>query len=63
MRAFEILTGIPAGERQPDGTFPEGTVNERARLKLVEYAERRRFYAIPPREAGEGEGAPGGGKS
>jgi predicted ATP-dependent protease len=60
---LETLTGISAGERRPDGTFPEGSVNESARLKLLEFAERRRFYAIPPREAEEGEGAPGGGKA
>jgi lon-related putative ATP-dependent protease len=60
---LEVLTGIPAGERRPDGTFPEGTVNERARLKLLEFAERRRFYAIPPREAGEGETEAGGRKT
>lgn len=56
---LEILTGIRAGEKRPDGTFPEGTVNERARLKLLDYAERRRLYAIPPREPGEAEAARG----
>ncbi|MDX1252529.1 MAG: AAA family ATPase [Gammaproteobacteria bacterium] len=25
--ALEILTGLPAGELQPDGTYPDGTVN------------------------------------
>jgi lon-related putative ATP-dependent protease len=60
---LEVLTGISAGERRPDGTFPEGTVNEKARLKLLEFAERRRFYALPPREAGEGDGTHSGDKS
>lgn len=47
-----ILTGEPAGTAQADGTFPAGSVNERARLKLLQYAERRRRYGQAPAEAG-----------
>lgn len=41
---IEILTGAPAGERQADGTLPEGTVNYRVDKSLREYAERLKGY-------------------
>ncbi len=37
---IEILTGIPAGERQPDGTYPEGTLFYLADQKLRQMAEQ-----------------------
>ena len=37
---IEILTGISAGERQPDGTYPEGSVNDRAGKRLAEMAAK-----------------------
>lgn len=36
---IEILTGIPAGELQEDGTYPENTVNELVYKRLMEMAE------------------------
>jgi len=36
---IEILTGVPAGEPGEDGTYPEGTVNERVMKRLTEIAE------------------------
>lgn len=36
---IEILTGVPAGERRPDGTYPIGTVNDRVFKKLRRFAE------------------------
>ncbi len=41
-QAIEILTGTPAGERAPDGSFPEGTVNQRVSARLADLAEKRR---------------------
>jgi predicted ATP-dependent protease len=42
---IEILTGVSSGERQPEGTYPEGTVNYQVRHQLREMAERLRgFY-------------------
>jgi lon-related putative ATP-dependent protease len=41
-RAIEILTGVPAGEAAPDGSFPEGTINHRVMARLSELAEKRR---------------------
>ncbi|HEU4758609.1 MAG TPA: AAA family ATPase, partial [Dehalococcoidia bacterium] len=35
-QALELLTGLPAGERQPDGAFPEGSVNARVDARLRE---------------------------
>jgi len=39
-----ILTGVAAGERQTDGTYPEDTVNYLVDRKLREYAERMKGY-------------------
>ncbi|MCX7629185.1 MAG: ATP-dependent protease, partial [Geminicoccaceae bacterium] len=50
---IEILTGLPAGERGPDGLFPEGTVFRRAEDRLRALAEKRRAFA-----AREGEAEP-----
>jgi lon-related putative ATP-dependent protease len=36
---IEVLTGVPAGERQEDGTFEGGTVNDRADKRLRQMAE------------------------
>lgn len=42
---IEILTGITAGEKQPDGTYPEGTINYMVDKKLTSMAEQiHRFY-------------------
>lgn len=49
-QGIEILTGVPAGERQPDGTFPDGTVNCLIDRHLREYAERLRKYSSSPSE-------------
>jgi lon-related putative ATP-dependent protease len=43
---IEILTGVPAGERLPDGTYPAGTVNDRVYKKLRRFAETTaKFHA------------------
>jgi lon-related putative ATP-dependent protease len=44
---IELLTGVPAGEKQADGTYPEGTVNYRADRQLREFAERLKGYHSP----------------
>ncbi len=36
----EILSGRPAGERRPDGTFPDGSVNAAVERALAENVER-----------------------
>ena len=44
---IEILTGIPAGERDEAGNFPEGTVNHRVEARLIQLAEMRKSFAAP----------------
>ncbi|MEJ2008598.1 MAG: hypothetical protein P8Z30_10670 [Acidobacteriota bacterium] len=46
-QGIEILTGIPAGERDKEGNFPEGTVNQRVEARLIMLAEKRKRYAAP----------------
>jgi predicted ATP-dependent protease len=43
-----FLTGMPAGERQADGSYPEGTVNYLVDKRLREMAEMARDYQLPP---------------
>lgn len=46
---IEILTGIPAGEKQTDGTYPEGTVNYLVDRRLRELADGLKgFYGSAP---------------
>ena len=48
---IEILTGTPAGERQKDGTYPDGTVNYLVDKRLEDMAERLKgFYAEDKKE-------------
>ncbi|MDD1694515.1 MAG: AAA family ATPase, partial [Methanoregula sp.] len=46
---IEVLTGVPAGERQPDGTYPAGTVNYLVNKRLQEMAETVRAFQVPAR--------------
>jgi len=41
---IEILAGVKAGARRPDGTFEEGTVNYRVDKRLKEMAEKIKEY-------------------
>ena len=40
--ALELLTGLPAGQRQPDGTFEEDSVNARVDQTLHRLMEMAR---------------------
>jgi predicted ATP-dependent protease len=45
-QGIEILTGVPAGEKQEDGSYSEGSVNSQVRKHLKEMAERlKNFYS------------------
>jgi lon-related putative ATP-dependent protease len=44
-QGIEVLTGVPAGERQPDGSFEEGSVYQRADRRLAELAETLARYS------------------
>ncbi len=41
---IEILTGVPAGVRGADGSYPADSINGRAQARLNHYAERARAY-------------------
>ena len=44
---IEILTGVPAGEKQTDGTYPESTVNYLVEKRLRELADGAKEYYGP----------------
>jgi hypothetical protein len=52
---LEVLTGMPAGDADADGAFPEGTVNELVSRHLGELADRLRRFG--PSRPGREEGA------
>jgi hypothetical protein len=39
------LTGVRAGERDLEGRYPEGSVNERVEQKLRQFIERQKKVA------------------
>ncbi len=54
--AVELLTGMPAGERDEEGNFPEGTLNYLVEARLIEMAERQRdFSSSDSGKGGKGE--------
>ncbi len=52
---IELLTGMPAGARDENGLFPDGTINQRVEVKLIVLAEQARLYGAAP---GPESGAP-----
>ncbi len=54
-QGIEVLTGVPAGERDPSGRFPAGSVFGRVERRIIEIAERLReaegHTRIPPAPA------------
>jgi len=50
---IEILTGLPAGLRKPDGTWEEGTVNYRVDMTLREFARQMRDLGAKGEEVRE----------
>jgi len=55
--AMELLTGREAGQRGPDGEFPDGSVNKLVERRLLAFArKRRRFSRGPGKRASPGEG-------
>ena len=41
---LSVLTGIPAGEPQKDGTYPEDTINYRGDQRLREMAQQAKEF-------------------
>ncbi|MFQ6102284.1 MAG: Lon protease family protein [Anaerolineae bacterium] len=52
-QAVELLTGVTAGERDEEGNFPEGSINQLVEARLIELSEKQRAFAAPPKEEGE----------
>jgi lon-related putative ATP-dependent protease len=52
-QGIEILTGVPAGERDEEGQYPEGSVNARVAQRLRALAEKRREFGVPEKEEGK----------
>ncbi len=46
---IEVLTGVPAGDRQDDGGYPEGTVHQRVEQRLKELAQSARKFRLADR--------------
>ncbi len=44
-QAMALLSGLPAGEADPEGNFPEGSVNFRVAARLMELVLVRQAYA------------------
>jgi lon-related putative ATP-dependent protease len=44
---IEVLTGAPAGQRQENGAYPEGTVHYLVEKRLLEMAQKAREFGKP----------------
>lgn len=44
---IELLTGMPAANRDESGEFPPGSFDQLIELRLQEFAERRRLFEAP----------------
>ncbi|MGR9105756.1 MAG: Lon protease family protein [Gammaproteobacteria bacterium] len=65
--AITLLTGVPAGERGPDGNFPKGSVNFLVEAKLRRLAEQYRDFEhqpepTPPKKKKSAKSIDSGGK-
>ncbi|MGB8274207.1 MAG: ATP-binding protein [Alphaproteobacteria bacterium] len=49
-QAMELLTGVTAGERGADGTFPKGSLNRMVEDRIVRLSERAKAFAWPARQ-------------
>jgi len=49
-QGIELLTGVPAGERQPDGTYPEGSINFLVEKRLKELVESLKKFSSAEKE-------------
>jgi len=52
--AITLLTGVEAGERDENGAYPEGTVNQKVEARLKELFELRKAIGAE-QNAGESE--------
>jgi lon-related putative ATP-dependent protease len=52
---IEILTGVPAGEKDEDGNYPDGTINDKIIDRLESMAEKLRKFNVPAQGESEEE--------
>ncbi len=50
-QCIELLTGLPAGERDENGEFPDGSVNHRVRERLLDFANQLQAFSKPGKTA------------
>lgn len=50
---IEVLTGVSTGKRRKDGTYPEGTINDRVDKQLKEMAKKLKEFYAPAEERKE----------
>jgi lon-related putative ATP-dependent protease len=43
-QAIKLLTGVPAGKRRKDGSFPPGSINQLVEARLIGFAEKQRAF-------------------
>jgi predicted ATP-dependent protease len=46
-QGIEILTGIPAGERDESGNFPKGMINQRVETRLAALSDKWQLFNTP----------------
>ncbi|HRW08517.1 MAG TPA: ATP-binding protein [Caldilineaceae bacterium] len=57
-QGIELLTGRPAGERDEEGTYPEGSINALVEARLASLAEKRSSFNAPaPQDTAKDEAA------
>ena len=54
-RCLGLLTGLEAGERGEDGEFTAGSINQRVRARLQDFAETRRAFAAGGAESAKSD--------
>jgi predicted ATP-dependent protease len=47
-QGIELLTGVPAGDMQPDGSYPEGSINFLVDNRLKEIVDKMKKYTATP---------------
>lgn len=60
-QGIEILTGMEAGQRQPDGTYPEGTIFRKVDDRLRQIAEIVKAFGKDSEEGRKGDDSDSGG--
>jgi predicted ATP-dependent protease len=54
--ALELLAGVPAGKRDAQGGYPEGSLNQRVEARLLEFSKLRQAFTKEASQALEETG-------